>query len=182
MGHKQSVFNTEVSLVRRGFHCSSLAAFKRTVATIIVFFCMQETDVFWPGMGLSEYFYSWAVSMYSVGELISAPLSGVATKYIPYRYTILLSSISLAIGGLIYAVAVQGWMILIARLLFGLNVGSGIVLVTTYLGETAIKVTSAREAAGQIRKKDNGGATLKDKLFIWYTFSNYIGYLAGLGE
>ena len=131
-------------------------------------------------MGLSEYFYSWAVSMYSVGELISAPLSGFATKYIPYRYTILLSSILLAAGSLLYAVAVQGWMVLIARLLLGLNVGSGIVLVTTYLGETAIEVTSRREAAGG--KKGHGGATLKDKLFIWYTFANYIGYLVGLGE
>ena len=120
--------------------------------------------------------------MYSIGELISAPTSGFATKYIPYRYTILLSSISLALGALIYAVAVQGWMILIARLFLGINLGSGLVLISTYLGETAIEVTSRREAAGQIPKQGNGGATLKDKLFIWYTFTNYAGYLVGSGE
>ena len=117
--------------------------------------------------------------MYSIGELISAPLSGFATKYIPYRYTILASSLSLAVGSLLYAVAVQGWVVLIARLLLGLNVGSGIVLVTTYLGETATTETAKREAAGG--KRDHSGATLKDKLFVWYTFANYTGYLAGLG-
>ena len=153
---------------------------KAKISTITDYNSLQESDTLWPGMGLSEYFYSWAVSMYSVGELVSAPTAGFATKYIPYRYTILLSSVSLAVGSLLYAVAVQGWMILIARLFLGINLGSGIVLVTTYLGETAIEVTSRREAAGG--KKGHGGATLKDKLFVWYTFTNYIGYLAGSGE
>ena len=141
---------------------------------------MQETDTFWPGLGLSEVFYSWTVSAYSIGEIFGAPVAGYMTKYIPYRYTIMLTALTLAVGLLLYALTIQGWMIIVARLLIGIHTGFDLVLVTTYLGETAIEVTAKREAVGG--KRDHSGATLKDKLFIWYSFVTNGSYLSALGE
>ena len=142
---------------------------------------MQGSDViFWPGLGLSESFYSWAVSMYSIGELIGAPLAGYMTKYIPYRFTLLLSALLLAIGCFFYAMSLYGWMVLVARLLIGLHTGIGVVVVTAYLGETATEVAAKREAAGG--KRDHSGATLKDKLFLWYSFIMQITFPITMGK
>ena len=141
---------------------------------------MQETDKFWPGLGLSELFYSWTVCVYSIGEILGASVAGYVTKYIPYRYTILLAALTLAVGLLLYALTVQGWMIIVARLLLGVHTGFDLVIVTAYLGETAIEVTAKREAAGG--KRDHSGATLKDRLFIWFSFVTNGSYLCGLGK
>ena len=142
---------------------------------------MQDSNaLFWPGMGLSESYYSWAVSMYSIGELIGAPLAGYMTKYIPYRFTLLLSALLLAIGCFFYAMTLHGWMILVARLLIGLHTGIGVVVVTAYLGETGTEVTAKREAAGG--KRDHSGTTLKDKLFLWYSFVLNVTYPLSMGK
>ena len=105
---------------------------------------------------------------------------GYMTKYIPYRYTILLTALTLAVGLLLYALTVQGWMVLVARLLIGVHTGFDLVLVSTYLGETAMEVTAKREAAGG--KREHSGATLKDRLFVWYSLVTNGSYLVGLGE
>ena len=146
--------------------------------SILIF--VQEAEKFWPGLGLSEVFYSWTVCVYSIGEVVAAAIAGYMTKYIPYRYTILLAALTLAVGLLLYALTVQGWMIIVARLLIGVHTGFDLVLVTAYLGETGTEVAAKREAAGG--KRDHDGATLKDKLFIWYSFVTNGSFLSGLSK
>ena len=118
--------------------------------------------------------------MYSFGELVGALVGGYMTKYIPYRYTLLSSALLLAVGCFFYAMTLHGWMILVARLLIGLHAGIGVVVVTAYLGETGTEVAAKREAAGG--KRDHSGTTLKDKLFIWYSFIMNISYPLSMGK
>ena len=129
---------------------------------------------------MPESFYSWAVTMYSLGELLGALIAGCITQFVPYRHSILLSALLLAVGSLFYATTTQGWMVLIGRLCAGLNAGFGLVLVTAYLGETATEVMAEREKRGG--KRDHSGGTLKDKLFLWYSFSQQASYPAALRE
>ena len=118
--------------------------------------------------------------MYSIGELIGAPVAGYMTKYVPYHFTLLLAALMLAIGSFFYAMTIQGWMVLIGRLFIGLHTGMGLVVVSTYLGETGAEVAAKREAAGG--KRDHGGTTLKDKLFLWFSFVMNVSYPLSMGK
>ena len=131
-------------------------------------------------MGESETFYSWTVCVYSFGELVGSLVAGQLTKYVPYRYTIVLSVGMLVIGSLFYALATQGWMLIVARVLYGVNCGSGLVLIYTYLGETSAEVSARQEEKSGTKRKKTG-KTLKDKLFLWYSVVLNSAYLIGLG-
>ena len=141
--------------------------------------CHSGRQIDWPGLGQSESIYSWAVTMYSTGELAGALVAGQLIKYVPYRHAILWACGALIFGSLFYGIAVTGWMVLVGRLLIGIHAGLGIVLVTSYIGETTTEL-SAKMDAKQLRKKK--GKTLKDKLFVWYSVSMNVAYPVALGE
>ena len=84
-----------------------------------------------PGFGQSEFFYSWVVAAYSIGEVTLAVVYAYLFHVVPYTYIFLSLITSYILGSLLYAVASSGWMILIARFLVG---GSSVV------GESAFYV------------------------------------------
>ena len=131
-------------------------------------------------MGKSENFYAWTVCVYSFGELVGSLGAGQLTKYIPYRYTIIFSVAMLVVGSLFYALATQGWMLIVARILYGANCGSDYVLITVYLAETSAEVTARRQKNGV--KVNEKGKTLKDKLYLWWSFLVNATYPTGLGR
>ena len=66
-----------------------------------------------PGLGLSETWYSWIVSIISVGELAGAVATSVLLQRI-YTKLLMLGNLSLCVfGGLLYGVGEYGWMLLI---------------------------------------------------------------------
>lgn len=117
---------------------------------------LLQNSTFWPGLGKSDYFYSWAVSIYSIGELLAGLGSIFLTTSLPFFYSIPLTCLSAAAGGLIYALSMAGWMVLIARFLGGICAGLGVVLVNTYIANTT-------EPDDESQGKKFG---LRDKLYI----------------
>lgn len=96
--------------------------------------------IIWPGLGQSEFTYSWVVTIYSIGELIGAIVGGLLSSVLTYRFNIFLVNIILLIGGVLYALASQTWMIITARLLMGIHCGLGLVLLTSYIGVTTDQI------------------------------------------
>uniref|UniRef100_A0A1X7UMI9 Uncharacterized protein n=1 Tax=Amphimedon queenslandica TaxID=400682 RepID=A0A1X7UMI9_AMPQE len=71
----------------------------------------SESEVV-PGLGLSETWYSWAVSAQSIGIFVGALLFSVFARSFYYKY-IIIGSLFIAISsGVIYGFAVQGWMVI----------------------------------------------------------------------
>ena len=101
--------------------------------TIILLFLQNST--FWPGLGESELFYSWAVSVFSISEIMTSLLAGYLSTSVSYIYLIPLTSSLAAMGGLMYALAVHGVMVIAARFLFGATSGFGLVLAQSYIGK-----------------------------------------------
>ena len=65
-----------------------------------------------PGLGLSETWYSWAVSAQSIGIFVGALLFSVFARSFYYKY-IIIGSLFIAISsGVIYGFAFQGWMVI----------------------------------------------------------------------
>ena len=66
-----------------------------------------------PGLGLSETWYSWIVSILSVGELAGAVATYILLRRIYTKYLMLANLCLCACGGLLYGVGVFGWMLLL---------------------------------------------------------------------
>ena len=69
-------------------------------------------QVEWPGLGLSETWYSLAVSAQSIGIFVGALLFSVFARSFYYKYIIISSLFVLISSGVIYGFAVQGWMVI----------------------------------------------------------------------
>ena len=104
---------------------------------------LQELSIK-PGLGESEEIYAWAVTMYSIGELIGALLAGSIKRVLPYRLCFLLGTLLCPLGYAVYSSAVAGWMVVLARLIIGMNCGLILSLITTYIGETTMELYKSK--------------------------------------
>ena len=69
-----------------------------------------------PGLGLSELWYSWIISISSIGELLGAIVCGLLTHRIYTKHLILVSLFLCCVGGIMYGVGRYGWMLLVGEL------------------------------------------------------------------
>ena len=142
----------------------------------------------WPGLGQSESFYSVAVTMFSIGEVVGALGAGKILQLFHYRQCFLCGLFLCVAGYLLYALtnAMHFWMILVARFVIGISASSLRAFEIAYIGETA-----EQEAAKQHQpeQKQHSGAgrckrskkTLKEKLFVIYSFASTLSFLIGPG-
>ena len=66
-----------------------------------------------PGLGLSETWYSWIVSIQSIGELAGAIAISLLLRWFYTKYLMLISLAVCGGGGVLYGVGKYGWMLLI---------------------------------------------------------------------
>ena len=81
----------------------------------------------------------------------------------------------LVIGGLFYAVAQYGWMVLVGRFLQGLHLGGQSTLLRIYIGETS---NTVRDILGEDPEKSQ----LKNTNFLMGFALGTIGLAVGPGE
>jgi len=68
-----------------------------------------------PGLGLSESWYSWIISLSSLGEFTGAITYGVLLRFFLTKHLMLVNLSVAAIGGLFYGIGKFGWMLLIGK-------------------------------------------------------------------
>ena len=81
-------------------------------AALILVFLLTHAQV-QPGLGLSESWYSWIVSIQSVGELAGAIVISLLLRWCYTKYLMLSSLALCGGGGLLYGVGKYGWMLFI---------------------------------------------------------------------
>ena len=86
-----------------------------------------------------------------------------------------MASLLYTIGGVIYALADRGWMVIVGRFVSGFACTISAVLQTSYIGEMGTKVD-------QVRKRRGKKYLIKDILYIAYSFLINIGYFLTYGE
>ena len=97
---------------------------------VALHFCLQiETE-----LGLPERFYHIAVSSFFVGEFLGAFIAGILSSRIPFWYWTIGALLFHTVGFVMYATAMSGWMVIVARLLTGVFAGLGTVTILTYFG------------------------------------------------
>ena len=68
-----------------------------------------------PGLGLSETWYSWIISLSSLGEFTGAITYGVLLRFFLTKHLMLVNLSVAATGGLFYGIGKFGWMLLIGK-------------------------------------------------------------------
>ena len=68
-----------------------------------------------PGLGLSETWYSWIVSIISVGELVGAVATSILLQKVFTKFLMLVNLLLCGLGGLLYGLGQYGWMLLIGK-------------------------------------------------------------------
>ena len=131
------------------------------------------------GLGLSETFYAWTIAAFSIGEFVGALSAGILTNIIPFWHNVLIGILAHTFGYLLYALATEGWMMIISRLLTGTFVGMQSVTAFTYFGVSYEKYL---QALGEGRKEEEGKTVrVKDTLFVLFALSSNMGHLIGPG-
>lgn len=69
-----------------------------------------------PGLDLNETWYSWIISIASVGELLGALTLGVIMRRVHSKLLLLAIQVSLIAGGILYGVGSYGWMLLLSMI------------------------------------------------------------------
>jgi MFS family permease len=112
-----------------------------------------------PGLGLSETFYSWSVSVYPIGEVVTGIIFSISAKYTSIKSLCCVDSLLLTLGGVFYGSAVNGPMVLLARICQGSFIGGLSLIVRVYLGETT-------NIAMKLKNEDTKKSQLKNSVFI----------------
>ena len=128
-----------------------------------------------PGLEESEVFYSLTIAIFSIGELIASLLfSALSSWHIKLKHLMLCGLLLLVTGGLFYAVAQYGWMVLVGRFLQGLHLGAHSTLLRIYIGETS---NTVRDVLGEDPEKSQ----LKNTNFLLSFIMGTIGLASGPG-
>jgi len=131
-----------------------------------------------PGFALSEMMYALGFTLFNVGELVGAFITGLLVQFIPYSYISFIGLVIHILSYVLYGMSTQGWMLLLSRPFSGLFIGSSLTLAPTYFSETS--ELYIRELRQYGDKKKN--VQIKDVLYAFHSVVMAGGFLLGTGE
>ena len=137
---------------------------------------MQDIE---PGLEQSETFYSITYVVLFAGYSVSAVSVGLLFNHIPTWHLLFASTLCHTIGYLIYALAINGWMMIVARALAGLQLGAVESLIFSYYSLSFIKYTENLKKIGIFDEKKDHRA--KGYLFSTSNLGSILGYAFGSG-
>lgn len=135
---------------------------------------LQNNSRFWPGLGGTDTDYAWALAATSFFEFAALPFALFLTHRCPFRITLVVGPLISAVGGVIYAVAVNVWMLILGRGICGLSGGLCIPVLHTYIGEMGTVMDDIKKKQGEKPKKFT--------LYIAHSFIMNGGFVVAFGK
>ena len=132
-----------------------------------------------PGLEQSEAFYSLTYVALFVGHTLSAVAVGLLFNLIPTWYLFLVSTLCHTLGYLLYALATNGWTMILARGLAGAQLGSSISIVFSYFAVSLKRYTENLKILGKFEEEKV--AKLKGYIYSSHSIGNVLGFTAGVG-
>ena len=129
------------------------------------------------GLGLSEEFYSWIITIFNFGALIGAIGTGIGVKVIPFWYMIMTILVCHTAGYILYALSYEKSIIIISKFLSGIFIGGEMTLSLSYF---AISAEEYNKILKELENKTK--PNIAQALFAWHNIGVGIGYILGPGE
>lgn len=150
-----------------------------TNPTVLQLAQFNDTSDYEPGLGKSDRFFIWSNLSLNIGSIFGALLGAILASFIPYCYSILLSLLIHLTGSLLYATAVNGPLLLLARTFAGLFMGLQTTLAFAYFGQSSEYYVQLHKEAGVSEKDVKDKHRVKNVLFTLFTVMTYLGYFFG---
>ena len=125
--------------------------------------------------------YASGFTLFNVGELVGALVTGLLIQFVPYSYISFIGLVIHILSYVLYAVSTQGWMLLLSRPFSGLFVGSNLALAPTYFSDTHELYLAALRKHGE-EPENKKGVQIKDILYAFHALVMAGGFLLGTGE
>ena len=132
-----------------------------------------------PGLEQSEAFYSLTYVALFVGHTTAAVATGLLFNLIPTWYLFLVSTLCHILGYLLYALATNGWMMILARVLAGMQLGAIDSLTFSYFGVSFEKYKQNLKILEKLEEKK--ATRVKGYLFSTNSIGTMLGFLIGAG-
>lgn len=133
-------------------HFSSIGLSPFVVILYILSSNYQDTGRFWPGLGGTETDYARAVTCRFLFEFVTMPITAVMAHRLPFTISMLFNLSLFAVGGAVYALAVNVWMVYIGQGLIGAGVTCA-TTIHTYVGEMGTIMDHIRVKQGKKPRK-----------------------------
>ncbi|XP_064390131.1 uncharacterized protein LOC135338046 isoform X2 [Halichondria panicea] len=133
-----------------------------------------------PGLGESELFYSLLISGFNLGSVIGGIANGLLSKCVPQWYLWMVMLLAHTSGYLIYALASNGWLIMLSKILSGYFLGADLTLGFSYLSVTSVQYIEVQKERG-VKVGDKSAFKLRNTLFAINGIAFSIGYFIGPG-
>ena len=133
-----------------------------------------------PGLEQSETFYSLTYVVMFSTYTIAAVGAGLLFNHVPTRYMFIFSTLSDTLGYLLYALATNGWMMILARGLAGAQLGTCTSLVFAYSSLSFEMYTENLKILGKYEEKK--AERVKGYVFSLFIVGNSLGFAIGIGK
>ena len=144
-----------------------------------MYVCVPNPQQIEPGLQLSENFYSLTYSVMFAGHTVSAIACGLTFNFVPTWYLFLTAILSHTVSYILYALAVDGWTMLLSRAMSGVAVGITVASTFAYFGVSFEKYV---EDLKELDKFDKKRVTrVKGFVFSLFNIGNALGYVIGGG-
>lgn len=130
----------------------------------------------WHGLGQSDTFYSWVVTVHGIGILLAAMIVMVLPFLRVFQVLMPICLLLPVASGILYANSTEGWMIATAHFFQGISFGCLEVLLVSYISVTSSKLTN------QVSHKKKHVFSMKDKYLATTLIFRTIGWPIGLGK
>ena len=80
----------------------------------VIYSTVSSSFQYEPGFGLSELMYASGFTLFNVGELVGALVTGLLIQFVPYSYISFIGLVIHILSYVLYAVSTQGWMLLLS--------------------------------------------------------------------
>ena len=124
--------------------------------------------------------------MFSCGAIITGPIVGYLTIYIPYFYVVLTSLILHIGANLLFGLATHAWMLAVSRFLMGTSFRILYTLSLTYIGNKESDYDEAYKEhkieSGKLSDKGDKGSSIKKNVYVMLSFSVIFPSIIGPGK
>ena len=140
------------------------------------------------GLGMSENMYLWAVTVYNIGFVLLALVTGIVLAFAPFLHVFSVALLLYLSGSLLYAISTNGAMIIVSQFLAGAYNGILLTASLAYISSREfnfqdayiLKVTKGGKA-NSVGKKLQHHPRVKETTFSLLSFAVTAAYLVGPG-
>ncbi len=167
--------NSTADSIVRSKYCKAVFFNRKLKLNEYIYVPVFFVQVDWHGLGQSDTFYSWLITLHGIGILASSVVLTALPFLSFFRLLVMFNFLVHIVSGALYAMAYEPWVLQIGYTLLGAAFGLSEIMIVSY-----ISVTSKVQPRVEERKMHS--FSVKDRYLAATLVFRTIGWPLGLGK